>query len=101
MPLPSRGPPEAEVIRHRHAPYHLALAHTKMRATQFVMARQPLIRFRHGVANQVSAGSKSTEALKLNISNPSPKAALEVKMPHVVKPLGPGVTVVRPQCFIL
>ena len=62
------------------------------------MARQPLIRFRHGAANQISAGSKAAEALKHNISNPSPKAALEVKMPHVVKPLGPGVTVVGSYC---
>jgi hypothetical protein len=89
--------------------FHLARGQTanwskseKMRPTLFSMARQPLIRFRHGAANQISAGrvGKSTEALKNNISNPSPKAALDVKMPHVVKPLGPGVTVVGLHCHV-
>ena len=67
---------------------------SRMRASLVCLAlRQPLIKFRHGVCNQISASKSNAAALKL--SNPSPKAALEVKMPHVVKPLGPGVTVVR------
>ena len=73
-----------------------------MRPTLVAWAlRQHLIRFRHGKCNQITAtgatgaaGAAAANTLMSNLTSPSPRTALNVKPPHVVKPLGPNVMVV-------